>query len=156
MPRLEFDIDSELAPERIMGALLDFTERRPKLWPGLNPAEFKVFETGDTWAEIREGNGGGIWARERYDWSQPGQVTWTVMESGFSRPGSFVSAALRPRGSGTRIHITWNRQPIGLLGMVALGVIVLTRGRPVRQQIVAGLKAIAAQPPSPLPPGASV
>src|SRR5205823_1618443 len=131
--RIEFDVDTDLAPERVMGALLDFTDRRPKLWPGLSAKEFRVFETGDTWAEIREGNGGKVWARERYDWSKPGVVTWTVVDSGFSRPGSFVSAAFSRRGTGSRIHVTWDRRPVGLVGRVVLRLIILTRGMPVRQ-----------------------
>jgi hypothetical protein len=156
VPRINLDIDTDLSPERVMGALLDFTPNRPKLWPGLNPKEYRVLEVGDTWAEIREGNGGPVWARERYDWSKPAQVTWTVMESGFSRPGSYVTASFEPRGTGTRIHVLWNRTGVGIAGRLIIALIALTRGSAVRASLNRGLKAIASQPPSPLPPGASV
>jgi hypothetical protein len=37
-----------------------------------------------------------IWAKEHYDWSTSELVTWTVQESNFSAPGSYVSAVLGP------------------------------------------------------------
>jgi hypothetical protein len=86
----------------------------------------------------------------------PGTVTWTVMESGFSAPGSCVSASFSRRGTGSRIHVTWDRRPTGATGWIVLGLIVLTRGMPVRQSLMAGLRAIAKEPPSPLPPTASI
>src|SRR4051812_30209243 len=96
VPHIEMTIETDLAPELIRSALLDFTPNRPERWPGLSADEYKVYTVGDTWAEIREGNGGAIWARERYDWSDPETVVWTVLESGFSTPGSFVSARITP------------------------------------------------------------
>jgi len=30
---------------------------------------------------------------------------WTVQESGFSKPGSFVSARITPNRTGSRIHV---------------------------------------------------
>ena len=47
--------------------------------------------------------------RERYDWSDLQTVVWTVQESGFSKPGSFVSARITPNGTGSRIHVVWDR-----------------------------------------------
>jgi hypothetical protein len=78
---------TSLAPEHLMGAMLDFTERRPDLWPGLAPKFYQVYEVGDTFAVIREGTAGppfSVWARERYDWSTPWRVSWTVEESNLS------------------------------------------------------------------------
>ena len=142
MAHVELDIDTDLPAERIRAALIDFTPRRPSLWPGLNPKEYVVYRVGDTWAVIREGNGGPVWARERYDWSRPGNVTWTVEESGFCRPGSFVSVDLAPSGGGTRIHVTWERRPKGALGMMMTTLIPLMRGAPVRRSLQAGLDCI--------------
>lgn len=56
----EFDIRTEPPPEAIRAALLDFSERRPQLWPGLPPEQYEVYEVGDTWAEIREGHRGPV------------------------------------------------------------------------------------------------
>src|SRR5438093_8449049 len=130
MGHVELDIDTDVAPDRIRAALIDFTERRPTLWPGLNRKEFVVYQVGDTWAVVREGNGGPVWARERYDWSRPDNVTWTVEESGFCQPGSFVSVDVAPRDVGSRIHVTWERNPKALLGAIISMHIKITTGTP--------------------------
>ena len=108
MPHVEFDIDTELPPERVMGALLDFSDRRPSLWPGLNPKEYRVISIGDTMADIREGNSDSIWAVERYDWSKRAEVTWWVKDSSFSTSDSYVTAQFRYMGGGSRIHVIWD------------------------------------------------
>jgi hypothetical protein len=144
--RVELDIDTDVPADRIRAALIDFTERRPSLWPGLNRKEYVVYRVGDTWAVVREGNGGPVWARERYDWSRPNNVTWTVEESGFCQPGSYVSADLTPRGEGTRVHVTWERHPKGVLGAIMVMIIPLMRGAPVRRSLQAGLDRIAQSP----------
>jgi len=142
MARVEFDIDTDIPPDRIRAALIDFSARRPSLWPGLSRKEFVVYQVGETWAVVREGNGGSVWARERYDWSRPGNVTWTVQESGFCKPGSFVSADLAPRDGGSRVHVAWERYPNGLLGAIMTTLIPLLRGAPVRRSLEAGLDQI--------------
>jgi hypothetical protein len=146
MGRVEFDIVTELPPQRIVDGLTDFTERRPDLWPGLNPKEYEVYEVGDTHAVVREGNGGQIWAKERYDWSKPGVVRWEVLESGFCAPGSFVQAEISPRNGGSTIHVTWERTPTTFLARIIMGLIVITRGAPVKSSIKKGLERIAEQP----------
>ena len=144
MARVELDIDTDIPPDGIRAALIDFTARRPSLWPGLNRKEYVVYQVGDTWAVVREGNGGPVWARERYDWSRPDNVTWTVEESGFCQPGSFVSVDVAPRDVGSRIHVTWERHPKGLLGAIMTTLIPLTGGAPIRRSLEAGLDRIRA------------
>jgi hypothetical protein len=147
MAHFEFEIESDLPPERILAALTDFSDRRPDLWPGLRREDYQVLALGDTWAEIREGTGGPIWARERYDWSTPGRVTWTVQESGFSRSGDAVVVDVSPRpGAGSRIHVDWTRNGKNLVGRLVVATIVALRGGPVRRSIEAGLEKIARQP----------
>ena len=107
----------------------------PEIWPGIEPSLYEVYTIGDTFADVQEGSkmpGAKIWAKEHYDWSAGGLVTWTVQESNFCAPGSYVSAAIAPRGDGgSRIHLTWNRTPTSLVGRMATALIVLTRGKPV-------------------------
>ena len=77
-----------------MAALTDFSLERPETWPTLDPAKYEAIELGDTWATVCEGGRRpSIWARERYDWSDPTKVTWTVQES-----DAFVVTALRLAG----------------------------------------------------------
>jgi hypothetical protein len=145
VPRVEIDIESSASPDRVIAGLTDFTARRPELWPGLNPEKYRVYEVGETWAEVQEGNNDMIWARERYDWSTPGTVRWTVTESSFSLPGDFVEAIVSPGpGGGSLIHVTWSRHGTTLAAKAMLALIVLTRGLPVKQSILAGLRRIEA------------
>ena len=102
MPKVETEVETSLPPERVKAALLDFSDRRPEIWPGIEPSQYEVYEVGETWADIKEGSkfpGTTIWARERYDWSDPDTVRWTVQESNFSAPGSYVAAKTAGRGS---------------------------------------------------------
>lgn len=146
MPKVELDIDTTLPPERVLAALTDFTDRRPDIWPGLSRTWYEVYDVGDTWADVREGTGGkrsSIWARERYDWSTPGTVTWTVKESSFCAPGSFVSATVLPKdGGGSRIHVTWSRTGTTLMGRAVIRLIALTGGRPVASSVNKALRKL--------------
>jgi hypothetical protein len=146
MPKVEMDVETSVAPDRVLDALLDFSERRTEIWPGITPGLYEVYEVGETHAEIKEGTkmpGGAFWARERYDWSTPGLVTWTVQESNFCAPGSYVSAAISPReDGGTRIHITWNRTPTTIGARMAAFAITATKGKPVAASFAKAMKRL--------------
>ena len=145
MARIDFDLRTAAPPEAIRAALLDFTERRPQLWPGLPADQYEVYEVGDTWAEIREGYRGPIWVRERYDWSEPDRVTFTAVDSGFATPGSHVVIDIEPaEGGGSTLHITWVRRGKGVFGKAFVGLMALTRGVAIRRSIQSGLDRIAA------------
>lgn len=95
------EFDTALAPEGIVAALTDFSEARPRTWPTLDAAKYRVIEAGETSATVREGSRSpSIWARERYDWSEPGAVTWSVQESDAFAPGSSVAMRATPDGDG--------------------------------------------------------
>jgi hypothetical protein len=145
MTRIDFDIRADAPPEAVREALLDFSERRPELWPGLPADQYQVYEVGETWAEIREGYRGRIWVRERYDWSEPGQVRFTVVDSGFANPGSYVVVEIGPAGrGGSTLHITWVRWGKGVFGKLFVGLMALTRGAAIRRSFRLGLARIAA------------
>lgn len=146
MARVEFDMETDLPPQRIIDALTDFTERRPELWPGIREKDYEVYEVGETSAVVREGSGPQIWARERYDWSKPGTVRWEVLESGFCAPGSFVQADISERDGGSTIHVTWERVPTTFLARFLMGVILLTKGAPVRSSLQKGLDRVSRLP----------
>jgi hypothetical protein len=139
MPRLELDVETSLPPERVRDAILDFSERRPELWPGIDPSLYEVYSVGETSADVREGTKlpfTRIWARERYDWSTPGTIRWTVTESNFSTPGSYVEATLNPReAGGTSVHVVWERTGTTLVGRLLIRLIALSRGKPIGSSI---------------------
>jgi hypothetical protein len=146
MARFQFDLPTDAAPEAVRTALLDFSERRPELWPGLPRDQYEVYEVGDTWAEIREGYRGPIWWRERYDWSVPGRVEWIALDSGFGAPGSRVVVEIEPAaGGGSTVHVSWDRRGKSLFGKLFVGLLALTRGVPIRRSFEAGLDVVAAQ-----------
>ncbi len=37
--KLEVEVESDVAPELIRQALLDFSDRRPEIWPQLDPRD---------------------------------------------------------------------------------------------------------------------
>jgi hypothetical protein len=82
VPRIAYSVDTDLAPERVLAAITDFSDRRPDLWPNISRKFWKLHDSGENWAECTEGSdvAGGIWARERYEWTA-NRVVGTVRES---------------------------------------------------------------------------
>ncbi len=145
MTELRFTVDAPVPPETVLDALTDFSERRPELWPELDPDTYRVDEVHATSAVVREGQRKPrLWALEEYEWSTPGTVTWTALESNFCAPGGFMSARVEPAsGGGSRVHVHWNRTGIGLKGKMIVGMLRMTRGKP----LAAGLaRALAGLP----------
>lgn len=64
---IRFEVETSLAPERVLAAATDFSERRPEIWSAIDPARYEVHTVGEDTAEVTEGGRefGGIWARER-------------------------------------------------------------------------------------------
>jgi hypothetical protein len=150
MPKVEVDTETTLPPERVLGALIDFSPRRPEIWPAIEPSLYEVYSVGEKEADIKEGSklpGATIWAKEHYDWSTPGKVTWTVRESNFCAPGSYVSATVTPSDAGgSRIHIVWDRSPTSFVGRVTAALIKVTNGKPVAASIKKALDKLQSSP----------
>ena len=114
----EYSAETSVPPERVIAATIDFTDRRPDLWPGLTRSQYKVLEKGETSALVQEGTGI-LRVVERYDWSQPNVVRWTVQESNFLRPGTVWELRASPRADGgTRVDVTLERNYKGWRGMI--------------------------------------
>lgn len=143
MASLEIPIETDLQPEEVRRRLIDFSPERPKTWPGITPELYKVYEVGETSAEVQEGTRipiGTFWARERYDWSDPDTVTWTVVESSFCKPGDKLAATLRPReGGGTHIDLHWERTPANFKARIMVRMMVLTKGKMIADSFRKGL-----------------
>jgi hypothetical protein len=136
MPRVELRMRTALPPERLMGAMLDFTEARPELWPRLSRKFYEVYEVGETFAVVKEGTAGppfSVWARERYDWSTPWKVSWTVEESNFCTPGSGVVITVSSsEGGGSDVLLEWQREPTNPRGRIALSMVARNGGKMLR------------------------
>jgi hypothetical protein len=113
-----------------MAAACDFSERRPDLWPNISRRFYKVHERGDGWCECTEGSdaAGGIWARERYEWSG-NSIRGTVVESNIFKEGTWeLRADPRPEG-GTSVTVISDRRPKGK-GLV-FAPVMMVRGRKI-------------------------
>ena len=127
-------VESDVAPELIRRALLDFGERRTEIWPQLDPKTYQVHWVAETSAEVTEGSPlPKVWSRERYDWSHPTTITWTAVESNFCTPGSHVSMDIARNGTGgSRVTVTWDRTAANLRGRINLAVIAVGGNRLLR------------------------
>lgn len=114
MARIEFTVASALPPDRILAAATDFTERRPELWPNISRKYYEVHDQGDGWCECTEGSevAGGIWARERYEWSG-NTIRGTVVDSNIFKSGTWELRAEPGPDGGSLVTVVNDRQPKG-------------------------------------------
>jgi hypothetical protein len=100
--------DTSASPEQILAAARDFSAHRAQIWPNVEAKRLDVHERGDTWAEVTEGTMvlGVFWERCHYDWSEPGQITASVIESNVFKPGSSWQLQASPRSYGGSIVTT--------------------------------------------------
>ena len=129
--RIRYEADGAVSADRFIAALTDFSERRPDLWPGLDAKWYQLHELGDTWADVTEGTDvlGGVWARERYDWSEPGVVRLTLQSAVDFRPGTVTTYRVTPRpDGGCHVAVDFWRTAASLRGRF-VGVVVTLTGR---------------------------
>jgi hypothetical protein len=109
MPHIVVDIDSDVPAERVLAAATDFSERRPDLWPNISREFWQLHDHGPNWAEATEGSPG-VWARERYEWSD-NRVVGTTQDSNVFRPGGTWRLSVEPRvGGGSHIQLVLDRR----------------------------------------------
>ena len=146
MPVIDCTTTTAAPPERVLAALIDFSADRPRIWPGLDPRFYEVHDLGETSAEVTEGSAfaGGIWERARYDWSEPGAVTITVLDSNAFTPGGSWTYRISPDGAGTRVDLRVERRGRTAKGRLLAALLHVT-GRAVfcgdLRKTLAGLAA---------------
>jgi hypothetical protein len=110
---IKFEVESPLEPEAVLKSLTDFSERRPELWPAIDPEVYRVHEVSASSALVTEGTDvmGGIWARELYEWDGSGTVRATIQESNFWHPGgTWELTATQRNGGGSILRVARNRR----------------------------------------------
>jgi hypothetical protein len=129
MPTVRFQVTTDLPPDRILGALTDFSDGRPAIWPNIDHAHFRVHGQGPGWADVTEGNVL-AWERNSYQWNAAaGEVTVTAVESDTWAPGSQWRYRLQPTATGgTQVDVTVVRIGRGPRGMV-IGALITWFGR---------------------------
>jgi hypothetical protein len=82
---------------------------RAELWRDVYTEHLTIHDQGETWADVTEGNPwpiGLVCERLRYEWSQPGSVRGTVIESNLFKPGSTWEIRATPNADGgSRVEI---------------------------------------------------
>lgn len=143
--RTHWELDTPLSVEAVTNALVDFSPRREVIWKETcDPAVYRVHQFGPTWAEVTEGVSY-AWSRERYDWSLPGVVTLTQLESNIAEPVGTIRYTITPLpDGGVRVVCERYRVFRGLRGGVLGTVMVLFGSRILRAQFRASLKRVPA------------
>ena len=134
MAKIQISTDSDVPADTVLAAITEFSSRRPKLWPNIDPGVYKVHEVGADWADVTEGSSiaGGVWTRERYEWSVPEVVRATVQDSNIFKSG-FWEMKVRPSDGGSHIEILQDRQAKGIKGCLLGGMMTLMGSRVYRQ-----------------------
>ena len=128
MPTVHVVEEAPVAPERVLEAARDFSERRAEMWPDVHLEHLHVHERGETFAEVTEGNPwpiGYVWERLRYDWSEPGAVRGVVTHSNIFKPGSTWEIKATPANGGSRVELIGVRHLRGLKGWLLAPVFPL-------------------------------
>jgi hypothetical protein len=103
---------TSLTPEQVIGAAADFSGAREKLWSNSKNKYLRVHDKGADFAEVTEGLRmiGVFWERSRYDWSEPGTIRQTVIDSNVVWPSSTWELVATPKGDGTEVVMRLSRE----------------------------------------------
>lgn len=129
MPTVHFRVTTDLRRDVVLNALIDFSDRRPNVWPKIDRAHFRVHAQGPDWADVTEGNFL-AWERNRYEWNAAaGEVTVTTVESDTWAAGSqWQYRLISTPGGGTDVDVTVVRKGQGARGML-IGAAIAWFGR---------------------------
>jgi hypothetical protein len=111
VPTVHVVDETPVAPERVLAAARDFSERRAEMF-----------------AEVTEGNPwpiGYVWERLRYDWSDPGSVKGVVTDSNIFKPGSTWEIRATAANGGSRVEVIGVRHLRGFKGKLLAPVFPL-------------------------------
>jgi hypothetical protein len=133
MSTIRIVIETPLAPDRVLAAAHDFTERRERIFPAVSTKHLEVHELGETSADVTEATPVGLgenWERCEYDWSEPGSVKAPVKDSNVYEPaGSTWELRATPQDGGSRVEMVWvrvfRRSPRG----ITFGALFRTAGK---------------------------
>jgi hypothetical protein len=101
-----------LTPDQVIAAAADFSNAREKLWPNSKDKYLRVHDRGADFAEVTEGFRmvGVFWERSRYDWSQPGTIRQTVIDSNVLGPRCTSELTATPFAEGSEVVMHLSRE----------------------------------------------
>jgi len=102
---------SPLPAQRVLEAARDFSARRADVWPNVRKRHITVHDRGESFADVTEGTWvvGLFWERNHYDWSQPGTVKATVIDSSIFEAGSTWELRATARDAGSQVQMIVHR-----------------------------------------------
>ena len=135
MPTFTFQLDVRDPPDKVIGAMVDFSERRPEIWPNLTARLYKVHALGPGTADVTEGTavpGLDVWERLTYEWTD--SVVRTVITDGrIWEPGGTFEFRVEPHGDGSRIWNVYDRRPKNLWGRLGGVLLQLGNGAAIKR-----------------------
>jgi hypothetical protein len=150
--KIHYEVDGPVTADEFIAALTDFGPRRPEMWPNLDTKYYEVHEVGDTWADVTEGSEflGGVWARERYDWSEPGLVRLRLREAIDFKPGTEIvyRVASLPDG-GCHVSVDFQRIAASPRGRAVGALVQLAGARQFRKDLGVTLDRLSRLPAGP-------
>jgi hypothetical protein len=135
VPNLSFQLDVRDPPAKVMAAMVDFSERRPEIWPKLTARLYRVHELGPRAADVTEGTallGVDIWERVAYEWTDS-VVRGVITDGRIFEPGGTFELRVEPHGAGSRIDIDYDRRSKTVLGRCLGAMLQLSGGAPIKQ-----------------------
>ena len=111
MLTIKVSAETSLLPQRVLEAARDFSDRRADVWPNVRARHLEVNQRGETFAEVTEGTWvvGLFWERNRYEWSEPGSVKATVIDSNIFQTGSTWELRATGRDGGSDVAMVLHR-----------------------------------------------
>jgi hypothetical protein len=135
VPKFSFQLDVRDSPGQVMGAMLDFSRRRPEIWPNLTARLYRVHNLGPGTADVTEGTalpGVDVWERVTYEWTDS-VVRSVVTDGKIFRPGGTVEFRVEPHGGGSRISVDYDRRSKTPLGRCLGAMLQLSGGAPIKR-----------------------
>ncbi|MBC2642637.1 MULTISPECIES: hypothetical protein [unclassified Rhodococcus (in: high G+C Gram-positive bacteria)] len=135
VPKFTFQLDVRDPPVKVIGAMVDFSDRRPEVWPALTARLYQLHELGDRTADVTEGSallGASVWERVTYEWTDSA-VRSVITDGTIFEPGGTFEFRVEPRGGGSRISVDYHRRSKTLLGRCIGAMLQLTGGAPIRR-----------------------
>jgi hypothetical protein len=140
MPKFSFVLDVRDPPERVMGAMIDFSDRRPEIWPNLSAKIYRAHSVGENTADVTEGTDvpgvGGVWERVTYKWTDA-VVKSVITDSKMVQAGGTFEFSVEPQGSGSRIHFSIDRKAKTFIARLVGTFMQVSNGAPMKKSFYA-------------------
>jgi hypothetical protein len=139
MPKFSFVLDVRDPAEKVIGAMIDFSDRRPEIWPNLSAKIYRAHSVGGNTADVTEGTdipGGGAWERVTYEWTDA-VVKSVITDASMFQAGGTFEFRVEPHGSGSRIHFSIDRKAKTFIARLVGAFMQVSNGAPMKKSFYA-------------------